>query len=95
MSDKWKPSILIAVDAMTDELASEEGRDEILKKNIYLKLAEVSMGIPSDLVKVEQVKPLSLNDLAINDAVEIDKKNSSINIWGTSFYFRSGRVQQR
>lgn len=51
MSDKWKPSILIAVDAMTDELASEEGRDEILKKNIYLKLAEVSMGIPSRFSK--------------------------------------------
>ncbi len=45
-----EPSILIAVDAMTDELASEEGRDEILK-NIYLKLAEVSMGIPSRFSK--------------------------------------------
>ncbi len=51
MSDKWKPSILIAVDAMTDELASEEGRDEILKKNIYLKLAEVSHGYPSRFSK--------------------------------------------
>ena len=34
MSDKWKPSLIIAVDAMTDELANEEGRDAILNKYI-------------------------------------------------------------
>jgi hypothetical protein len=29
MSDKWKPSVIISVDAMTEEFTSEEGRDEI------------------------------------------------------------------
>ncbi|HHX61567.1 MAG TPA: phage portal protein [Epulopiscium sp.] len=74
MSDKWKPSIIIAVDAMTEELASEKGRDEILEKYISETGGGKPWVIPADLVSVEQVKPLSLNDLAINDAVEIDKK---------------------
>lgn len=74
MSDKWKPSIIIAVDAMTEELASKEGREDILNKYIDDTGGGKPWIVPADLIKVEQVKPLSLNDLAINDAVEIDKK---------------------
>lgn len=74
MSDKWKPSIIVLVDAMTEELASKEGRDEILRKYIDETSGGKPWVVPADLVKVEQIKPLSLNDLAINDAVEIDKR---------------------
>lgn len=74
MSDKWKPSVLIAVDALTDELTNEEAREKILRQFISDTGVGKPWVFPADLVKVEQVKPLSLNDLAINDAVEIDKK---------------------
>lgn len=74
MSDKWKPPLIIAVDALTEELASDEGREKILNKYISDTDTGMPWVIPADLVKVEQVKPLTLNDLAINDAVELDKK---------------------
>lgn len=74
MTDKWKPSLILSVDAMTEEFASKEGRKNILNKYVDETSAGEPWVIPADLMKVEQVKPLSLNDLAINDAVEIDKK---------------------
>ena len=74
MSDKWKPSVIVSVDAMTEELASPEGREEILNKYITETSGGRPWVVPAEFIKVDQIKPLSLNDLAINDAVQIDKR---------------------
>lgn len=74
MSDKWKPSVIVSVDAFTDELSSPEGRKKILDQYIDETADGRPWIVPAEFIKVDQVKPLSLSDLAINDAVQIDKR---------------------
>lgn len=74
LESKWKPSLIVRVDSMIDEFSTKEGREKILEN--YVKASDVGQPwlIPAEQFQVEQVKPLSLNDLAIKDTMEIDKR---------------------
>lgn len=74
MSSKWKPSLIIRVDGISGDLRKEDGREKIL--NDYFRNNEAGKPwlVPAGQFEVEQVKPLSLNDLAIKDGMELDKK---------------------
>ena len=74
MESKWKPSVIVKVDALTEEFANPTGRKKLLDS--YVKSAEVGEPwlIPAQQFEVDQVKPLSLADLAIADTVELNKR---------------------
>lgn len=74
LSDKWKPSCVVKVDALSDEFSGPAGRRKLLEEYIDGQEAGEPWVIPADLMDVVQMKPLSLADLAISDNVELDKR---------------------
>lgn len=74
MESKWKPSLIVKVDGETDEFSGVQGRKNFMKE--YLETDEIGAPwiIPAQMFEVEQIKPLSLSDLAIKDTVELDKR---------------------
>ena len=74
MSNKIIPNIIVKVDALTEELADGDGRAKVYDKFVTASKAGQPWIVPAGLIDVEQVKPLTLNDIAITDTVKMDKK---------------------
>lgn len=74
MSSKWKPSIIVKVDALTEEFSSREGRARLLEEYLSTNEAGEPWMIPADQFEVQEIRPLSLSDLALSDMVQLDKR---------------------
>lgn len=74
MSSKWKPSLIVKVDALVDEFASPEGRQKLLEDYAMSGEAGEPWLIPAEAFDVKEVKPLTLSDLALADFVKLDKQ---------------------
>lgn len=74
LESKWKPSIVVKVDGMVEEFSSKEGRKKLLEQYIESSEAGEPWLIPAEQFQVEQIRPLSLADLAIKDTIELDKR---------------------
>ena len=94
MQSKWKPSIIVKVDTLTDEFSSPEGRSQLLRD--YIDTSEVGEPwmIPAEQFEVEQVKPLSLSDLALSDMVQLDKKTVASILGVPPFVLGVGEFKQ-
>lgn len=73
MANKMTPSLIVKIDALTDDFDDESSRQNLAKRYIHYSNAGEPWIIPGNLIEVEQIKPLSLNDIAINETVELDK----------------------
>ena len=74
MESKWKPSVIVKVDALTEEFSNPIGRQKLLKSYVESSNVGEPWLIPAQQFEVEQVKPLSLADLAISDTVQLNKR---------------------
>lgn len=73
MQSKWKPSLIVKVDALANEFSGKAGRQKLLEEYVEGSTAGEPWLIPAEGFDVKDVKPLSLSDLALADFVELDK----------------------
>lgn len=71
------PSLIVKVDGLTEEFASLEGRRTLASQFLDSSENGRPWFIPSEAFSVEQIRPLSISDLAIKDNMEMDKKTAS------------------
>lgn len=74
MRSKWKPPLIIKVDALIDEFASPEGRKKLINEYVGQSEAGEPWIIPAEQFDVQTFKPLTLQDLAIADTVKLNKQ---------------------
>lgn len=93
MSSKWKPSVIVKVDALTDEFSSPEGRKRLLKD--YIETSEVGEPwiIPAEQFSVDQIRPLSLTDLAVDAMINLDKKTVAAVLGVPAFVLGAGEYK--
>lgn len=81
------PSVIVKVNGLLEELNNKDGRKKL--RDQYLDDSEAGKPwmIPADTIDVEQVKPLTLNDLAIEKSLELDKKAVAAMMGVPSFWW--------
>lgn len=94
MSSKWKPSVIVKVDAIADEFSGKAGRQKLLEE--YIETSEVGQPwlIPAEQFSVEQIKPLTLSDLALADFVRLDKQTVAAILGVPSFVLGVGEFKR-
>lgn len=69
------PSVIVRVDGLNEELQSKAGRDRLAAQYVDDSGSGKPWFISAETFEVQQVKPLTLNDLAIKTSLELDKRS--------------------
>lgn len=93
-SPDYKPPLIVSVDSDSD-LGDAALRDEFRKTFLEDDEAGKPWILPGGMIKVEQVKPLNLTDLAVADTVKLDKQSIASLIGVPAFLLGVGDFSQK
>lgn len=68
------PSLVMKVDGLTEDLSSRDGRQKMIDRFVDSNDRGVPWIIPAETMELQQIKPLTVSDLAIKENLELDIK---------------------
>ena len=86
LQSKWRPSLIIKVESDVEEMQIKEDRQRILNSYVGDTEAGEPWIIPAAEIDVKEIRPMSLQDLAIQDSLTLDKKAVAGAFRCASFY---------
>lgn len=94
MGDKWRPSIIVSVDADTSEFRDQAARDKLIEQYLGDGKSGKPWIIPEAIIKIDQIRPLSLQDIAIHESVQIDKRTVAAMLGVPAFFVGVGNFDK-
>lgn len=85
------PSLIVRVNGLIDDMQTAEGRAKVSEQYLPHNEGGKPWLIPAEAFEVQEVKPLSLNDLAIKETLEIDKKSAAAIVGVPAFLMGVGQ----
>ena len=95
MQSKWKPSMIVRVDAVADQFSTKEGRKNLLSEYIETSEQGEPWVVPADQIDVKEIRPLSLADLAIKDTEAYNTKLIAALLGVPAFLLGEGTYNQK
>lgn len=93
MTSKYMPSIVVRADGMVERFQSKKGRDELAEEFLETEPGKPWI-IPAEQITVQEVKPLSLADLAIDKTMEFDLRKLAALLGVPPFMLGIGQYNQ-
>lgn len=94
MGDKWRPSVIVMVDADSSQFTSDEERDKLIERYIGSGKSGKPWILPDGIIRIETVKPLTLEDIAIHESVQIDKRTVAAMLGVPPFFVGVGEFKK-
>ena len=74
LQSKWRPSLIIKIESDAEGMQIQEERKKILNSYVGDTDSGEPWIVPASEIDVKEIRPLSLQDLAIQDSITLDKK---------------------
>ncbi len=88
------PTVAIRVEGLDENLKTPEGRGELYKHYVSASKEGHPWLLSAENFELQQIKPMSLNDLAIKDEIEINTRTAAAIIGVPSFILGVGEFKQ-